>query len=279
MRDMLRGIRRVANGDLDYRISARVKDEFGELATSFNNMSHQLGTVQQGLIQSERLISMGKLAAGVAHEINNPLTGILSYAEDLMEDTEPSDQRYKDYKVIVHQTLRCRQIVRGLLDFARQDAPRLAQVHPRVLIGNALDVVAHHAVFRNIQFQLRVEENIPAVEVDPVQIEQVLVNLIVNAQQAMPDGGNITVGARCMNHRSQVEFLVEDEGPGIPSEIRSQIFEPFFSTKDGKTDGLGLAVCLGIIQQHGGAIDFESGPKNGTTFRVVLPVARRHRAI
>lgn len=278
MRDMLRGIRRVANGDLDYRIPARVKDEFGELAASFNTMSHQLGTVQQGLIQSERLISMGKLAAGVAHEINNPLTGILSYAEDLMEDTEPSDQRYKDYKVIVHQTLRCRQIVRGLLDFARQDAPRLAQVHPRVTIGNALDVVSHHAVFRNIQFHLHVEENIPAVEVDPVQIEQVLVNLIVNAQQAMPDGGNITVGARCLNDGSQVEFLVKDDGPGIPSGIRSQIFEPFFSTKDGKTDGLGLAVCLGIVQQHGGAIDFESGPKNGTTFRVVFPVARRHRA-
>jgi two-component system NtrC family sensor kinase len=154
MRDMLRGIRRVANGDLIYRIPRRVADEFGELAVSFNAMSRQLDTVQQGLIQSERLISMGKLAAGVAHEINNPLTGILSYAEDLMEGMEPSDPRYKDYKVIVHEALRCRQIVRGLLDFARQDAPRLTHIHPRELIESALDVLRHQAVFRNIQFQL-----------------------------------------------------------------------------------------------------------------------------
>lgn len=274
MRDMLRGIRRVANGDLDYRIPARVRDEFGELATSFNNMSQQLGTVQQGLIQSERLISMGKLAAGVAHEINNPLTGILSYAEDLMEDADPSDQRYKDYKVIVHQALRCRRIVRGLLDFARQDSPRLEYAHPEVLIGNALAVVRHQAVFRNIQFQLIVEDDTPSLEVDPVQIEQVLVNLIVNAQQAMPEGGTITLGARALNNGHDVEFSVSDEGVGIPSEIRAQIFEPFFSTKDGKTDGLGLAVCMGIIQQHGGIIDLESEPQKGTIFRVVLPVAR-----
>jgi two-component system NtrC family sensor kinase len=238
-------------------------------------MSQQLATIQQSLIQSERLIYMGKLAAGVAHEINNPLTGILSYAEDLMEDTDSSDPRYEDYKVIVHEAMRCRQIVRGLLDFARQDAPRLTHIHPRDLIKRAMDVVARQAVFRNIRFHVDVGEDLPVMEVDPVQIEQVLVNLIVNAQQAMPDGGNIILGAECTKDGGRVEFFVKDDGPGVPSEIQPQIFEPFFSTKDGKTDGLGLAVCLGIVQQHGGTIDLESEPEKGTTFRVVLPVARR----
>jgi two-component system NtrC family sensor kinase len=247
------------------------------LPVSFNAMSRQLDTFQQSLIQSERLISMGKLAAGVAHEINNPLTGILSYAEDLMEDTDPADPRYKDYKVIVHEALRCRQIVRGLLDFARQDAPRLTNIHPRELMESALDVVAKLAVFRNIQFQLDVDEDTPVMEVDPVQIEQVLVNLIINAQQAMPDGGRIVLGARVLDDGNRVEFSVEDDGAGIPSEIRSRIFEPFFSTKDGKTDGLGLAVCLGIVQQHGGTIDIESEMNKGTTFRFVLPIARHRR--
>ncbi len=277
MRDMLRGIRRVANGDLDYRIPARIPDEFGELAASFNSMSRQLTTIQQGLIQSERLISMGKLAAGVAHEINNPLTGILSYAEDLLEDTDPSDPRYKDYEVIVRESLRCRQIVRGLLDFARQDAPRFVPVLPGELIYNAIDVVARQVTFRNINFQLDIEEGIPAIEVDPVQIEQVLVNLIVNSQQAMPDGGTIVLGAARADHGSKVEFFVEDDGSGIPSEVRAQIFEPFFSTKKGKTDGLGLAVCLGIVQKHRGTIDLESEPGGGTTFRIVLPVSRYSR--
>ncbi len=274
MRDLLGGIRRVADGDLRHRIPARVRDEFGELAESFNAMSRQLSTVQQGLIQSERLISMGKLAAGVAHEINNPLTGILSYAEDLMEDADSTDPRRKDYEVIVHQALQCRQIVRNLLDFARQDAPSLAYISPGDLIEKALDVVARQAAFRNIRIELNVEKGLPAIRVDPIQIQQVLVNLIVNAQQAMPKEGAIDLGARLTGGGSQVEFWVKDEGPGIPPDIRSRIFEPFFSTKGGKTNGLGLAVCLGIVQQHGGTIDLLSVPGKGATFRVVLPVVR-----
>jgi two-component system NtrC family sensor kinase len=238
-------------------------------------MSQQLGSVQQSLIQSERLISMGKLAAGVAHEINNPLTGILSYAEDLMEETDPSDPRYEDYEVIVHEALRCRQIVRGLLDFARQDSPQLNRIHPRELIDNAMAVVVRQAVFQNIRIEVDADENTPTLEVDPVQIEQVLVNLLINAQQAMPNGGRILVRTRGVDGGERVEFCIKDEGTGIPPEIRSRVFEPFFSTKDGKTDGLGLAVCLGIVQQHGGSIEIESETEKGTTFRIVLPTARR----
>lgn len=274
MGDVLRGIDSLSNGDLRYRIPIRTNDEFGQLAKSFNTMSRQLATMQEKLIQSERLISMGKLAGGVAHEINNPLTGILSYAEDLAEDAEPSDPRRKDYEVIVREALRCRQIVRSLLDFARQDEPRPVRSHPRVLIEKALDVVIRQASFRNIRFVRDMEEDLPAIEVDPLQIEQVIVNLVVNAQQAMPRGGKIIVGARASRDRRHVEFYVRDNGVGIPAELRAQIFEPFFSTKGGKTSGLGLSICLGIVQRHGGTIRLESETGQETTFAFTLPVVR-----
>lgn len=274
MRDVMSGIRRVASGDLKYCIPVRRRDEFGQLAERFNTMNRQLAALQQELIQSERLISMGKLAAGVAHEINNPLTGILAYAEDLMEGTDPSDPRRKDYEVIIREALRCRQIVRSLLDFARQDRPVRVRTHPRSLVERSLDVVARQAAFRNIRFVLEIEDDLPAIEVDAIQIQQVLVNLIVNAQQAMPDGGKIVLAARRSADGSQVEFAVRDEGVGISPEIRTHIFDPFFSTKGGTTDGLGLSVCLGIVQNHGGTIDLESEVGQETTFRFTIPILR-----
>jgi two-component system NtrC family sensor kinase len=277
MQDLLRGIRRVANGDLTHRITARSNDEFGELARSFNVMSQQLSAVQQSLIQSERLISMGKLAAGVAHEINNPLTGILSYAEDLMDKASPGDPRREDYGVILHEALRCRQIVRSLLDFGRQDAPALLLVRPQDVTEKALSIVARQATFRNITFERRIEPGLPAIYADPVQIQQVLINLIVNAQEAMPKGGTIVLGVSSSDGGNLVEFTVKDEGTGIPPDIGQRIFEPFFSTKGGKTDGLGLAVCLGIARRHGGTISFQSEPGQGTAFRVALPVSRERR--
>jgi two-component system NtrC family sensor kinase len=274
MTDLMNGIHRVASGVLNYRIPVRQRDEFGQLAASFNAMNQQLVTIQQGLIQSERLISMGKLAAGVAHEINNPLTGILSYSEDLLEGSEPSDPRRKDYEVIMREALRCRQIVRSLLDFARQDKPARVRTHPRNLVERALDVIARQAAFRNIHFSCEIEDDLPAIEVDPVQIQQVLINLIVNAQQAMPDSGEVVLAVRRNEDGTKVEFSVADNGHGIAPEIRAHIFDPFFSTKGGKTDGLGLSVCLGIVQAHDGAIEVESEVGKGTTFRFAIPILK-----
>lgn len=274
MRDLLRGIRRVAAGDLEHRIPERTRDEFGELAQSFNVMSQKLSNIQQSLVRSERLISMGKLAAGVAHEINNPLTGILSYSEGLLSEAEADDPRREDYAVIVHEALRCRQIVRNLLDFARQATPAFARVSPQDVIEKAVNVVARLPAFHDIIIERQVEAGLPPILADPVQLEQVLINLIVNAQEAMPHGGRIFLGAGRSSSGGQIQFSVRDEGTGIPVEIDSRIFDPFFSTKGGKTDGLGLAVSLGIVQQHGGSIDFQSEPARGTVFRVTLPVSQ-----
>lgn len=277
IRELLEGIRRVAAGNLDHRLTARAGDEFGELAETFNAMTGHLSAAQQRLIQSERLASMGRLAAGVAHEINNPLTGILSYAEDLLGAAAPDDPRRKDYEVILNEAMRCRRVVRGLLDFARQDPPRPEPVRPEDLIGRAVDVVARQAAFRNIRIERRIQPDLPPLTVDRVQIEQVLLNLIVNAQQAMPEGGRIVVGAARDAASGRVELTVEDQGPGIPDEIRERIFEPFFSTKGGKTDGLGLAVSLGIVQQHGGSIGVENKAGGGAVVRVILPLTKEDR--
>jgi two-component system NtrC family sensor kinase len=217
---------------------------------------------------------MGKLAAGVAHEINNPLVGILSYAEALLSEAEASDPRREDYAVIVHEALRCRQIVRSLLDFARQDAPALTPVFPQDIIEKAVNVLVRQAALRDIIFERQIEPGLPAILADPVQIEQVLINLMVNAQEATPKGGTIVLGARRGNGGDFVQFSVRDEGTGIPPAIRPRIFDPFFSTKGGKTDGLGLAVCLGIVQHHGGTIDFQSEPGRGTVFQVTLPTSK-----
>ncbi|MEW6366185.1 MAG: ATP-binding protein [Acidobacteriota bacterium] len=273
LRELLAGIRRISAGDLEYRIPLRRRDELGEVAESFNSMGGQLAAAQRGLIQSERLISMGKLAAGVAHEINNPLTGILSYGEALLEDTDPTDPRHKGCEIVVRESLRCREIVRKLLDFARQKPSERANVRPEDLIQRSIDVIVRTADFRNIRVEQSVEEDLPQLHVDPVQIQQVLLNLLVNAQQAMPQGGTISVQAARSDGGRRVVFAVKDQGIGIPEEIRTRVFEPFFTTKEGKSSGLGLAVCLGIVQQHGGSIEVESGVGKGTTFRVSLPVA------
>ena len=169
--------------------------------------------------------------------------------------------------------MRCRQIVRSLLDFARQSAPAFAQVSSQDVIEKAVNVVSRLPAFQDIIIERQIDAGLPTILADPVQLEQVLINLIVNAQEAMPHGGKIFLGAGRSSGGGQIQFSVRDEGTGIPVEIDSRIFDPFFSTKGGKTDGLGLAVSLGIVQQHGGTIDFQSEPARGTVFHVTLPVS------
>ena len=256
---------------LPYTID-QLKNTCGELARSHE----QLAETQEALMQAEKLASMGQLAAGIAHEVNNPLGVVLLYAHMLQEQIQQSEQMYEDVAMIAEQADRCKKIVSGLLHFARQNKVALSPNHMNELVASA---VKAFRLPRNVQVHLASDPADPVAEVDKDQMLQILTNLISNALQAMPQGGRVEIGTRDQGDR--VELYVADNGYGIPSQQRSKIFEPFYTTKQiGKGTGLGLAVTYGIVKMHNGDIavqsndDPQAGP-TGTTFTVSLPKSGR----
>jgi two-component system NtrC family sensor kinase len=225
--------------------------------------------LQHDLVQSEKHAAVGKLAAGVAHEINNPLTGILTFAEELHEDLGEDTPAREDAAVIIRETMRCRRIVRDLLDFSRQDQPdrQLTCIGP--IIDRTLGLVANQASFHDIRFRRELEDCRLRIKVDPNQIQQVLLNLIINSRDAMKGKGNITISTGEQGNR--VVLQIADRGCGIPDEQLEQIFEPFYSTKGEQGNGLGLAVVRSIIEQHGGKIRVESTVGQGSSFSISFP--------
>jgi len=221
------------------------------------------------LVQSTKLAALGKLAAGVAHEINNPLSGVLAFAEDMLDDFDQDTSHYKDINVIIRETLRCRDIVRNLLDFARQDNPKFEEQDPNMIIDQAVSLVEKLPQFRNININLDKNENIPKIQCDLYQIQQVLLNLMLNATEAMKENGALTIITDYERRHNHCVISVEDNGPGIPENLIDKIFEPFFSTKG--TNGLGLAVSWGIIERHRGIIEVDIAENGGAIFRIVLP--------
>lgn len=272
VRDLVKGTRRVADGDLGHVIPVG-EAELGALAHSFNRMQDQLQSSQRQLIMIEKLASIGKLSASVAHEINNPLTGVLTFAEDLIDESEPDDPRRPDYEVIRREALRCRQIVRQLLDFSRQDRPNMRPIDMNEVLTNMVAFVSKQTIYRNIKTETDLQENLPHVIADPVQLEQVILGILVNASEAMPEGGTIYIKSSSLEESREVEVSLRDTGPGISEENLERIFEPFFSTKGGKSMGIGLGVSSNIISQHGGRLEAESPPGEGATFKIIIPWA------
>jgi len=266
---LVAGTRTVADGDLSHNIPVG-NAELGALSQAFNQMQEKLRTSQQQLVVQEMLASMGKLAAGVAHEINNPLTGVLTFAEDLYEEADADDPLREDYEVILNETLRCRDIVKNLLDFARQSGPRQQKLHLLEVLGRPLRLVRKHADFHGVQIVVEVSEDLPAVRGDSSKLQQVILNLLINAAQAMPDGGRLTVTGHHDEATGKVCLEFTDTGAGMAPEVLERVFEPFFSTKDDRGSGIGLAVSRSIIDQHGGALVAESKLGQGTTFRIEL---------
>jgi two-component system NtrC family sensor kinase len=221
------------------------------------------------LVQSSKLVAIGQLAAGVAHEINNPLTGILAFAEDLADELTSENELHEDVNVIIRETKRCRDIVRNLLDFARQEAPKLQEKNPNEIVDQALLLVAKLPQFRNIEINKIVEDKIPIIQCDPRQIQQVLLNLMLNAADAMKSKGIIKLKSEYDRRQDKCIISVEDNGPGIPENLIDKIFEPFFSTKG--TNGLGLAVSWGIVERHHGTIEIDMAEGGGAIFKVILP--------
>jgi two-component system, NtrC family, sensor kinase len=299
--EIARATERVAQGDLGQPIPVPRSDEIGRLASSFNVMtaslrearadlehlnanlerqveerSAALKNAQAQLIQSEKMSSLGKLAASVAHEINNPLAGILTYAKLLIrmhEEGELSEQArdraVRNLRLAERETDRCTAIVRNLLDFARQRPPSLKWIDVSAVVEEALSLLGHRLQMQNVEL-VKDLAPMPPVMADFGQLRQSFVNIALNACEAMNAGGTLTVTARPAG--AKVEVRITDTGPGIAPEQLSRIFDPFFTTKE-KGTGLGLSVVWGIIDRHGGTLEVESQVGQGTTVIVRLPIS------
>ena len=287
---------KIAVGNLESSVEINSNDEIGELATAFDVMTRklriarseledwgknletkvnertmELNHIQDQLIRSEKLASLGELVAGIAHEINNPLTGILIYSSLIKSDARIDEAFKVDLDVIVRETERCAKIVKGLLDFARESIPQKVWTALDSILDAALALVEHQSLFQSITIIKEYRQPIPQVLVDPNQVQQVFVNMIVNAGQSMQEGGTLTLTIGTNEDGEHVYATVADTGHGISEENLTKIFDPFFSTKENRGTGLGLSVSYGIINNHGGTIEVESCVGVGTKFTIILP--------
>lgn len=234
-------------------------------------ISHQeLEQAQAQLIRTEKLASVGQLAAGVAHEINNPLGTITIYAHLLQKTLEPDDPRREDVGVIISEASRAKEIVQGLLSFAREKKLKAAEVNINDILEDVCGLVVNQPLFRGITIEKCLDGDLPTIVADEAQLKQVFLNIMLNAGQAMEGNGKLTI--RTAPSRERIVIRFSDTGPGIPPEVLGHLFDPFFTTKE-KGTGLGLAISYGIIERHRGTIDVETELGKGSTFVVTLPVA------
>jgi PAS domain S-box-containing protein len=244
------------------------------------NMERKLQETHLQLVSSEKMASLGKLAAGIAHEINNPLGGILIYSSLMMEDLPGEDPRRGDLVRIVQEAGRCKEIVKSLLEFARQTEPKMEPTDVNRAISDGLFFLVNQALFHNIHIVKNLDSFLPFVQGNAGQLKQVFMNIIVNAAEAMHGNGTLTITTFRAPDRKTVFVEFADTGEGIPAENLTRIFDPFFTTKEvGKGTGLGLATSYGIIEDHGGKISVKSQVEKGTTFTIELPVHQGTQAI
>ncbi|HYA31581.1 MAG TPA: ATP-binding protein [Thermodesulfovibrionales bacterium] len=298
-----KGMQKLAKGELDHVIEIHSGDEMGLLANTFNTMASDIKRYKDNmenwtkaleeeiqkktseimkahdqLINAEKLASLGRMAAGVAHELNSPLTGIVTFSHLMLRRIPPENtQDIEDLEVIIEQAERCSKIIKGLLGFSRKTSAEKVFTNINTLTENTISMVRNQAKFYNIKFNLNFDESIPAITTDPNQLQQVFINLLINAADAMNERGQVTVSTRVSsdtaNGKKYVEIEFTDTGPGIPEEHLGRVFEPFFTTKPvGKGTGLGLAVSYGIIKKHNGNIFVRSEIGKGASFFVRLPV-------
>jgi two-component system NtrC family sensor kinase len=299
------GTERLAKGDLGFQIDLESGSQLGELAASFNTMSRELRdaraeitawaetlelrveeksrelqTAHDHVVHVEKMASIGKLAATVAHEINNPLLGILTYAKLLrkwLDRGEWGESRQEEIRsslqLIETESNRCGDIVKTLLRFARAAPMKVEWTNLNAVVERCVRLVEHQLDLAGVQLHLDLDGDLPSVHSDPGQVEQVLLALVINATEALPRGGNIWLRTSPLPATGEVRIDVRDDGVGIAKEILPQIFEPFFTTKEsGRSVGLGLAVSQGIVERHGGRIEVSSDPGRETTFTVAFKI-------
>jgi len=308
LEDLEAGANRIASGDLDQVIPIRNRDEFGRVAGSFNQMTQALKASMRELqelvetleskvrertqalriaeaevAQGEKLASVGLLASGIAHELNNPLTGVLTFTSLLRKKMEDGSPDAEDLDLVIRETKRCASIIKRLLDFAREKVPVKGFVDLNLLIEDTIRFVDRPASLRNIEITAKLDPDLPQIWGDADLIKQVILNVVVNAQQAIEGEGSIVVETRQRMASDParpgakplraVEIAISDTGCGIPEANLQRIFDPFFTSKEvGKGTGLGLSVSYGIVKAHGGTIKVESVVGAGSTFRICLPI-------
>jgi two-component system, NtrC family, sensor kinase len=296
--EMAAATRRISAGEFDVQVRTEAPGEIGVLAHSFEAMLHSLRQMREDLeewgrtlelrvhertdelvamqarvAESERLASVGMLAAGVAHEINNPMGGILALTSLSLEDLKVDDPIRSNLEEVVRQTERCRDIVKSLLEFSRQSQAQTELVDINITLRRTLALVANQALFHNIRIDTAYDADLPRVLGDPSQLEQVFMNIIVNAAQAMEHNGVIRIETLHREDLDQVETRISDNGTGIPPDRISRIFDPFFTTKEsGHGTGLGLSIVYGVVTKHRGSISVESEVGHGTTFTIRFPL-------
>ncbi|GAB4331539.1 MAG: ATP-binding protein [Candidatus Abyssubacteria bacterium] len=308
VKKLIMGTKRIAMGDMDYRIDTKSSDELGLLAVSFNKMTSDLKKAQDEItewtrtledrvahkteelqkandliLQAEKLASVGRLAAVVAHELNNPLAGIVAYSKLLlkrMEKNSFSENGYEKSKeitsMIMNEALRCGEIVKNLLQFSRQSDVVLAPNDICGIIRESTRLIEHMVTLRSIDLQLDLDGDTPPVHCDAQKVKQVLLALLINACDAIADEGLLRVGCRYLSGSDGVEITVQDNGVGMDEETMRHIFEPFFTTKEeGSGVGLGLSVAHSIVKRHGGRISVQSVMNEGTVFTIFLPLTPR----
>ena len=308
LNDLDNGAERLAAGDLENTIPVRSKDEFGHLARSFNSMTkalrksrvdledwgrtleqkveeatHELHKAQAESARSEKLASVGLLAAGIAHELNNPLTGVLTFSYLVRKNLPDDSPDAEDLDLVIRETKRCASIIRRLLDFSREKTPEKTFSNLNTQIVDTVQLVAQAAQLNNIEIIMDLDEELPAIWLDENLIKQVIMNMLVNAQHAIEGEGRINIRTRLIGAGDcpeqieepgdMAEITITDTGSGIPEDDLQRVFDPFFTTKGvGKGTGLGLSVSHGTIEAHGGLIEVESTVGTGTEFRIYLPL-------
>jgi len=308
LRDLETGAKRLSAGNLEQMIPVRSDDELGQLAASFNAMTAALGNSQMQLrewghtleqkvekrtqelrvaeaetVRTEKLASVGLLAAGIAHELNNPLTGVLTFTTLLRNKMPDGSADAEDLDLVIRETKRCAAIIRRLLDFAREKTPEKQFTDLNQVIEDTARIIERPASFRDIEIAMDLDRELPPVWVDADLIKQVIMNMLVNAQHAIEHEGSITVRSRRspqpkspepgLEPVPMVEISIIDTGCGIPEKNLKRIFDPFFTSKEvGKGTGLGLSVSHGIVRAHGGLIEVESTVGKGSTFRIYIPI-------
>lgn len=293
-----KGTKEFGKGQWDHRIALSTKNEFGALAHSFNNMAESVKQLQIQAVHLDRMSAVGQLAGGVAHEINNPLTAVLGQAQILLAKTPETDPTHASLKKIENAAIRCRKIVRGLLDFSRPSQSTFEPIEVNEILNSTMDLCEADLKKGRVNIERKLANNLPKTLGNSSELQQVLLNLINNAIQAMPKGGTLTLETHTHKRKlvlterrkgvspkssegPWVEIIIKDTGVGIPSEHLNKIFEPFFTTKEiGQGTGLGLAVSVGIVQKHNGDLRVESeGVNRGATFILSLPVKTERSSI